>query len=60
MGETLLMNIRTGENLANFLTMTTSGVKRRKLVRGVVHNIYNDFQQQAYKIIRLTQSPKQL
>ena len=44
MGETLLMHIRTGENLADFLTKTTSGAKRRKLVRGVVHDIYDDFQ----------------
>ena len=45
MGETLLTHIRTGENLADFLTKTTSCTKRRKLVRGVVHDIYNDFQQ---------------
>ncbi len=45
MGETLLTHIRTGENLADFLTKTTSATKRRKLVTGVVHYIYNDFQQ---------------
>jgi hypothetical protein len=45
MGETLRTHIRTGENLADFLTKTTSGAKRRKLVSGVVHDIYNDFQQ---------------
>ncbi len=45
MGETLLMHIWTGENLADFLTKTTSGTKRRKLVSGVVHDIYDDFQQ---------------
>jgi hypothetical protein len=44
MGETLLTHIRTGENLADFLTKTTSGAKCRKLVRGVVYDIYNDFQ----------------
>ncbi len=43
-GETLLTHIRTGENLADFLTKTTSGAKCRKLVRGVVHDIYDDFQ----------------
>jgi hypothetical protein len=43
MGETLLTHIRTGENLADFLTKTTSGAKCRKLVSGVVHDIYNDF-----------------
>ncbi len=45
MGETLFTQFRTGENLADFLTKTTSGTKRRKRVRGVVHDIYNDFQQ---------------
>jgi hypothetical protein len=45
MGETLLTHIRTGENLADFLTKTTSGAKCRKLVRGVVHDIYDNFQQ---------------
>jgi hypothetical protein len=45
MGETLLTHIMTGENLADFLTKTTSGAKRRKLVREVVHDIYDDFQQ---------------
>ncbi len=44
MGKTLLMHIRTGDNLADFLTKTTSGAKRRKLVSGVVYDIYNDFQ----------------
>ncbi len=46
MGETLLMHIRTGENLADFFTKTTSGAKCRKLVSGVVHDIYNDFPKQ--------------
>jgi hypothetical protein len=45
MGETLLTHIRTGENLADFLTKTSGGAKRRKLVSGVVHDIYDDFQQ---------------
>ncbi len=45
MGETLLTHIRTGENLSDFLTKTTSGARRRKLVSGVVHDIYDDFQQ---------------
>jgi hypothetical protein len=45
MGETLLLHIRPGENLADFLTKTTSGAKYCKLVSGVVHDIYNDFQQ---------------
>jgi hypothetical protein len=41
-GETLLTHIRTGENLAVFLTKMTSGTKCCKLVNGVVHDIYND------------------
>jgi hypothetical protein len=45
MGETLLTHIRTGENLADFLTKTTSGAKHHKLLRGVLHDIYDDFQQ---------------
>ncbi len=44
MGETLLTHIRTGDNLADFLTKTTSGAKHRKLVSGVIYDIYNDFQ----------------
>ncbi len=43
MGETLLTHIKTGDNLADFLTKTTSGAKHRKLVSGVVYDIYNDF-----------------
>jgi hypothetical protein len=46
MCDTLLMHIRTGENLADFLTNTNSGTKRRKLVSGVVHDICNDFPKQ--------------
>ncbi len=46
MNETLLTHIRTGENLADFLTKTTSGTKHRKLVSGVVHDIYDDFPKQ--------------
>ncbi len=45
MGDTLLTHIRTGDNLADFLTKITSGAKLHKLVRGVIHDIYNDFQQ---------------
>jgi hypothetical protein len=44
MGETLLTHIRTAENLADFLTKTTSGAKCHKLVSGVVHDIYDKFQ----------------
>jgi hypothetical protein len=44
MGETLLTHIRTGDNLADFLTKTNSVAKCRKLVSGVVYDIYYDFQ----------------
>jgi hypothetical protein len=46
MGESLVTNIKTGDNLADFLTKATSGSKRRKLVSGVVHHIYDDFPKQ--------------
>jgi hypothetical protein len=46
MGETLLTHIGTGENLADFLTKTTSGTKHRSFVSRVVHDIYNDFPKQ--------------
>jgi hypothetical protein len=45
-GETLLTHIRTGENLADFLTKTTSGAKCRKFVSGDVHEIYDNFPKQ--------------
>ena len=51
MSETLLTLIRTGDNLADFLTKTTSGAKRRKLVSRFVHDRLD-------KIIRLPMSPK--
>ncbi len=44
MGDTLLTHIRTGDNLADFLTKTTSGAKRRRHVSGVIYDIYDDFQ----------------
>jgi hypothetical protein len=46
MGESLVTHIRTGENLADFLTKATSGSKHRKLVSGVVHDIYTKFPKQ--------------
>jgi hypothetical protein len=42
MGETLLTHIRTGENLADFMTKITSATKCHKFVSGVVHDIYDD------------------
>ena len=44
MGETLLTHIKTGDNLADFLTKTTSSARHCKLVSGFVYYIYDDFQ----------------
>jgi hypothetical protein len=46
MGESLVTHIKTGDNLADFLTKTTSGSKCCKLVSGVVHGIYDNFLKQ--------------
>ena len=46
MGESLITHIKTDGNLSDFLTKTTSGAKRRKLVCGVVHDIYDYFSKQ--------------
>jgi len=46
MGESLITHIKTDDNLSDFLTKTTSGAKRHKLVSGVVHDIYNDYPKQ--------------
>ena len=54
MGESLITHIKTDDNLSDFLTKTTSGAKCRKLVSGVVHDIYDDFSKQ-YDLIRQDQ-----
>ena len=46
MGESLITHIKTDDNLSDFLTKTTSGAKCRKLVSGVVHDVYDDFTKQ--------------
>ncbi len=38
-GKSLITHIKTDDNLSDFLTKTTSGAKRRKLVSEVVHDI---------------------
>jgi hypothetical protein len=40
-----LSSVGTSSSNTDFLTKTTSGAKRRKLGSGVVHDIYDDFQQ---------------
>jgi hypothetical protein len=37
------MHIKTGDNLADFLTKITNGARLCKLVSGVVYDIYDDF-----------------
>jgi hypothetical protein len=46
MGESLITQIKTNDNLSDFLTKTTSGAKRRKLVSRVVHDLYDNFPKQ--------------
>ena len=41
-----MKHVKTYDNLSDFLTKTTSGAKRYKLVSGVVHDIYDDFSKQ--------------
>jgi len=45
MGESLITHIMTDDSLSDFLTKTTSA-KLRKLVSGVVHDLYDDFPKQ--------------
>jgi hypothetical protein len=46
MGESLITHIKTDDNLSDFLTKTTSGAKRHKLVSEVVHDIYDNIPKQ--------------
>jgi hypothetical protein len=41
-----ITHVKRDDNLSDFLTKTTSGAKHRKLVSGVVHDIYDDFSKQ--------------
>ena len=42
MGESLLTHIKTSDNLADLLTKVTFGAKRRKLVGGILYDIFDD------------------
>ncbi len=42
MGESLITHIKTDDNLSDFLTKTTSGAKRRKLVSGFVQTVQDN------------------
>jgi hypothetical protein len=42
MGESLITHIRTENNHSDLMTKTTSGSKRRRLVGGILYDIYDD------------------
>ena len=42
MGESLLTHIPTADNWADLLTKVTFGAKRRKLVSGLLYDIFDD------------------
>ena len=42
MGESLLTHIPTGDNHADLLTKVTSGVKHKRLVSGILYDIFDD------------------
>jgi hypothetical protein len=46
MGESLITHISTGHNHSDLMTKVTSGAKRRRLVGGILYDIYDDHLQQ--------------
>ena len=46
MKECLTSHIPTQENFADLLTKVLSGAKRQRLVRGILHYIYDDYDQE--------------
>ena len=40
MGESITGHIRTEDNLADLLTKVTYGAKRKRLVQGILHDIF--------------------
>jgi hypothetical protein len=46
MGESLIAHISTGHNHSDLITKVTSGAKRRRLVGGILNDIYDDNPQQ--------------
>jgi hypothetical protein len=42
MGESLITHISTQDNLSDLMTKVTHGAKRRKLVGGILYDIFND------------------
>jgi ABC-type thiamine transport system ATPase subunit len=43
MGESLTGHIRTEDNLADLMTKVTFGAKRRRLVQGILLDIFDEF-----------------
>jgi len=42
MGESLITHFKTGFNLSDLMTKVTHGIKRRRLVSGILYDIYDD------------------
>jgi hypothetical protein len=42
MGESLITHISTHDNLSDLMTKVTHGAKRRKLIGGILYDIFND------------------
>jgi hypothetical protein len=46
MGESWITHISTHDNLSDLMTKCTHDAKRRKLVDGILYDLYNDHLQQ--------------
>jgi hypothetical protein len=46
MGESMITHISTGHNHSNLMTKVTSGAKLRRLIGGILYDIYDDRPQQ--------------
>ena len=46
MGESAITHFKTGFNLSDLMTKVTHGNKRRKLVGGILYDIYDDYPRQ--------------
>jgi len=46
MGESAITHFKTGFNLSDLMTKVTHGAKRRKLVGGILYDIYDDYPSQ--------------
>jgi len=46
MGKSVITHIHTEHNQSDLMTKTTSGAKHRRLVGGILYDIYDDHPQQ--------------